>query len=130
MTTKVDTIIQELKSLTLVEAAELVKQIELTFQVDATITSAPMTQEPTGGKEASDKEVEEQTEFSVILEEVPTAKKIPTLKVVRSITGLGLKDAKTLVESCPKLIKENTSKHTASEIKQKLDEAGAKAVIK
>ena len=130
MTTKVDTIIQELKSLTLVEAAELVKQIEVTFQVDATITSAPIIQESTGGKEVNDKEVEEQTEFSVTLEEVPTAKKIPTLKVVRSITGLGLKDAKTLVESCPKLIKENVSKDAASDIKQKLDEAGAKAVIK
>ena len=130
MTTKVDVIIQELKTLTLVEAAELVKQIESTFQVDATTTSAPIIQESASSKETSDQEVEEQTEFSVVLEEVPIAKKIPTLKVVRSITGLGLKDAKTLVESCPKLIKENISKDNANDIKQKLDEAGAKAVIK
>lgn len=130
MTIRVDTIIQELKSLTLVEAAELVREIESTFQVDATISSAPVIQESSTNKEASDKDIEEQTEFSVMLNEVPAAKKIPTLKVVRSITGLGLKDAKTLVESCPKLIKENINKDSANEIKQKLEEVGAQAIIK
>jgi len=131
MTTKISTIIEELKSLTLLEAAELVKKIEETFDVDASQSSGGgMVMMPgiTGTSQAS--EVEEKTEFDVILEEVPPAKKIAILKVVRSLTGLGLKEAKDLVESSPKTLKEATSKEDAEQMKSKLEEAGAKVNLK
>ena len=121
---------EELKSLTLMEAAELVKQIEVVFGVDATSVSAPNVQMITGNQDTNLKDVEEQTEFTVVLEEVPSVKKIAILKVVRSITGLGLKDAKNLVESCPKMIKENIAKEEADDIKRKLEDVGAKITIK
>nr|YP_009297644.1 ribosomal protein L12 [Hildenbrandia rivularis]AOM67188.1 ribosomal protein L12 [Hildenbrandia rivularis] len=131
MATKVDAIIESLKSLTLLEASELVKQIEVTFNVNATNLSVSSVLGPTTDLEVkSEKDIEEQLEFTVVLEEVPLAKKIPILKVVRSLTGLGLKDAKNLVESCPKSIKENLSKDDANNIKQQLEESGAKVVIK
>ena len=75
-------------------------------------------------------EAEEKTEFDVVLEEVDASKKIAILKVVRALTGLGLKEAKELVESAPKVLKESTSKEDAEEIKGKLEEAGAKVLIK
>nr|QCI08450.1 ribosomal protein L12 [Ptilothamnion sphaericum] len=130
MSNKINNIIEELKSLTLLEAAELVKQIEDVFDVDSSFTSNSGTimMSPVDQNQAVE-EVEEKTEFNVILEEVPTPKKIAILKVVRSLTSLGLKEAKELVESVPKAIKENTSKEDASEIKNKLEEAGAKVVI-
>lgn len=130
MTTKINDIIEELKSLTLIEAAELVKQIEETFDVDASATqNAGMVMMPSGG-ELTANEIEEKTEFDVVLEEVPAPKKIAILKIVRSITALGLKEAKDLVESTPKLLKENTSKEDAEEMKIKLEEAGAKVSVK
>lgn len=130
MTTKVHAIIEELKSLTLLEAVELVKQIESTFDVNASVA-------PNTGVMATEmnleKEIEsskQQTEFAVILQEVPQSKKIPILKAVRSITGLGLKEAKNLVESCPETLKENLSEGDVEDIKKKLEEAGAKVIIK
>ena len=130
MTTKIDTIIEELKGLTLLEAAELVKQIEEVFDVDASAAaSGGMVMMP-GGAGAPVEEAEEKTEFDVSLEEVPSDKKIAILKVVRSITGLGLKEAKDLVESAPKVLKEATSKDDAEDIKTKLEAAGAKVVVK
>jgi large subunit ribosomal protein L7/L12 len=130
MTTKISMIIKELKSLTLFEAAQLVKQIEETFDVDASPSSGGgMVMMPDiAAPQAS--EVEEKTEFDVILEEVPAAKKIAILKVVRSLTGLGLKEAKDLVESAPKTLKEGTSKEEANQMKSKLEEVGAKVNIK
>nr|ARO90902.1 50S ribosomal protein L12 [Corynoplastis japonica] len=113
MTTKISEIVDQLKSLTLLEAAELVKTIEETFDVDASASAGGM----------------EQTEFDVILESVPADKKIAVLKVVRSLTGLGLKEAKDLVESAPKTIKEKTSKADAEDISKKLEEAGGKVKI-
>ena len=100
MSEKIDQIVEDLKTLTLLEASELVAKIEETFGVDAsaaaggTIVMAPAAEE-----------VEEKTEFNVMLNEVPADKKIAVLKVVRSLTGLGLKEAKELVESAPKTIK-------------------------
>lgn len=130
MTTKIHNILESLKVLTLLEAAELVKQIEETFDIDASISgNSSMVMMPSINNDDSIPEVEEKTEFSVILEEVPVAKKIPILKVVRSITALGLKEAKELVESAPKAIKESTSKEDANEMKVKLEEAGAKVLI-
>jgi len=131
MSNKISNIIEELKSLSLLEAADLVKQIEETFGVDASVTSASgVVMMPSEAGEASSDATEEQTEFDVILEEVPAPKKITILKVVRSLTALGLKEAKELVESTPKLIKESTSKEDAEEIRSKLEEVGAKVSIK
>nr|YP_009257619.1 ribosomal protein L12 [Coeloseira compressa]ANH09702.1 ribosomal protein L12 [Coeloseira compressa] len=130
MTTKINNIIEELKSLTLLEAVELVKQIEETFEVDASsVGNSGMVMMPAASDVSDSTVVSEKTEFDVILEEFPAAKKIAILKVVRSITGLGLKEAKDLVESVPKALKEGVSKEEAEEIKSKLDEAGAKIVI-
>nr|YP_010195834.1 ribosomal protein L12 [Crassiphycus birdiae]UAD83231.1 ribosomal protein L12 [Crassiphycus birdiae] len=131
MNTKINNIISDLKSLTLLEAAELVKQIEETFNIDASITSqSAAIIMPNTTDDSTKNEIEEKTEFDVVLEEVPAAKKIAILKVVRSITGLGLKEAKQLVESAPKTIKENTTKDTSEELKKQLEEAGAKVSIK
>jgi len=131
MTNKISSIIEDLKSLTLLEAAELVKEIEETFGVDASIASGGgVVMMPSTGAAAIEDAVEEKTEFDVILEEVPAAKKIAILKVVRGLTSLGLKEAKELVESVPKAIKESTSKEDAEEIKVQLEEAGAKVLVK
>jgi large subunit ribosomal protein L7/L12 len=131
MTTKINSIIDSLKELTLLEAAELVKQIEEVFDVDASVTAASgVAMMPAVGGTDNSNQVEEKTEFDVVLEEVDASKKIAILKVVRALTGLGLKEAKELVESAPKVLKEATSKEDAEEIKQKLEEAGAKVVVK
>nr|YP_010155953.1 ribosomal protein L12 [Cumathamnion serrulatum]QQY85364.1 ribosomal protein L12 [Cumathamnion serrulatum] len=131
MSDKINNIIENLKSLTLLEAAELVKQIEEVFDVDASsISNSNMVMIPTDNNHLSSNEIEAQTEFDVVLEEVPSAKKIAVLKVVRSLTSLGLKEAKELVESTPKVIKKSTSKEDAEEIKVKLEEVGAKVSIK
>uniref|UniRef100_A0AAU7YQY3 Large ribosomal subunit protein bL12c n=1 Tax=Gracilaria hainanensis TaxID=2871843 RepID=A0AAU7YQY3_9FLOR len=131
MNTKINNIINDLKSLTLLEAAELVKQIEETFNIDASIASQnPAILMPTTTDNSTISETDEKTEFDIILEEVPAAKKIAILKVVRSITSLGLKEAKALVESAPKTIKENVTKENSEELKKQLEEAGAKVSIK
>nr|YP_009397933.1 ribosomal protein L12 [Sonderella linearis]ARW67119.1 ribosomal protein L12 [Sonderella linearis] len=130
MSNKINNIIEELKSLTLLEAAELVKQIEEIFDVDSSVSSnTGVVMMSADSNNNNIKEVEEKTEFDVILQEVPVNKKIAILKVVRSLTSLGLKEAKELVESAPKTIKENTSKENAEEIKLKLEEVGAKVSV-
>ncbi|MEB3282524.1 MAG: 50S ribosomal protein L7/L12 [Lyngbya sp.] len=134
MSEKTDQILEQLKSLSLLEASELVKQIEEAFGVDASAVGgggmmmmAPGAAVP--GAPAAEPE-EEKTEFDVILEEFPADKKIAILKVVRTITGLGLKEAKDLVESVPKPLKEATNKEDAESIKKQLEEAGAKVSVK
>lgn len=128
MSDKVASLIEDLKGLTLLEAADLVKAIEETFGVSAAA--------PVGGMmmaapvAAVAEEVEEKTEFDVVLEEVPADKKIAVLKVVRTLTGLGLKEAKELVESAPKAVKEGASKDDAEAAKKDLEEAGAKVSVK
>lgn len=124
-----DDILEQLKSLKLLEAAELVKKIEETFGVSAA-PAAGVMMAPAGGGGAPAEEAEEQTEFDVILDEVPADKKIAVLKVVRTLTGLGLKEAKEMVESAPKSIKEGVAKEEAEEAKKSLEEAGGKASIK
>jgi large subunit ribosomal protein L7/L12 len=121
-------IIEKLKGLTLLEAAELVKQIEETFGVSAAAPVGGVV--VAAGAAAPAEAVEEQTEFTVILEEVPADKKIGVLKKVREITGLGLKEAKDLVEATPKAIKENIAKDAAADLKKQLEEAGGKVSIK
>ena len=129
MATKVEEILEQLKSLTLLEAADLVKQIEETFNVSASASvGAVAIAAPVAG--AAAQEAEEKTEFDLVLEEVPADKKIAVLKVVRTITGLGLKEAKDLVESTPKNIKEGASKDEVESAKKQLEEAGAKVEIK
>ena len=126
MSEKIDQIVEDLKQLTLLEASKLVLKIEETFGVDASnAVSAGMvvgTQTPT-------EQVEEKTEFNVILDEVPADKKIAILKVVRAITGLGLKEAKQLVESAPKQVQEDVNKDTAEDIKKQLEDAGGKVSL-
>ena len=128
MSAATDEILEKLKSLTLLEAADLVKQIEETFGVSAAATAAPVMMAGVPGAGAEPEE--EKTEFDVVLEEVPKDKKIAVLKVVRSITGLGLKEAKEMVESTPKAIKEGVPKDDAEDTKKKLEEAGAKVSVK
>ena len=129
MSAATDKILEQLKSLTLLEASELVKQIEEAFGVSAAAPVGGMMMAMPGAAAAVE-EVEEQTEFSVILEEVPADKKIAILKEVRTITGLGLKEAKDLVEAAPKSIKEAIAKAAAEDIKKQLEAVGAKISIK
>ncbi len=129
MSTKIDSIIEELKSLTLLEASELVKAIEETFGVSAAAPVGGMMMAAAGGAAAVE-EVEEKTAFDLVLDEVPADKKIAILKIVREITGLGLKDAKDMVESAPKTIKEGMAKADAEAAKKQIEEAGGKVSIK
>ena len=132
MSAKTDEILEQLKSLSLLEASELVKQIEEAFGVSAAAPAGGMMMPMAmaGAPGAAAEEVEEQTEFDVILDEFPSDKKIAILKVVRAITGLGLKEAKDMVESVPKAIKEAIAKEAAEDIKKQLEEAGAKVTVK
>ena len=130
MSATTDEILEKLKTLTLLEASELVKQIEEAFGVSAAAPAGGMMMMAAPGAAAPAEEVEEQTEFNVILEEVPADKKIAVLKVVRALTGLGLKEAKDLVESTPKPVKEGVKKEDAEDAKKQLEESGAKVSIK
>ncbi len=131
MSAATDQILEQLKSLTLLEAADLVKQIETAFGVSAAAPAGGMMMMAAPGAAAAPaEEVEEQTEFNVILEEFPADKKIAILKVVRTLTGLGLKEAKDLVESTPKPVKEAVAKDAAEDAKKQLEEAGAKVTVK
>ena len=127
MSEKINQIIEELKTLTLLEASELVTQIEETFGVDASAAAGGAVVMAAAGPA---EEVEEKTEFDVSLDEVPADKKIAVLKVVRGITGLGLKEAKELVESAPKIIQETVAKDAAEDAKKQIEEAGGKASLK
>ncbi|HAJ61993.1 MAG TPA: 50S ribosomal protein L7/L12 [Cyanobacteria bacterium UBA8543] len=130
MSATTDEILEKLKSLTLLEAADLVKQIEETFGVSAAAPVGGMMMMAPGAGAAAAEVEEEKTEFDVILEEVPADKKIAILKVVRTLTGLGLKEAKDLVEAAPKPVKEGIAKDAAEDTKKQLEEAGAKVSVK
>ena len=119
---KITNIVEEIKALTILELADLVKAVEEEFGVSA----APVA---VAGAAVAAAPVEEKTEFDVVLVEAG-ASKLNVIKVVREITGLGLKEAKELVESAPKTIKEAVSKETAEDIAKQLTEAGAKAEVK
>jgi large subunit ribosomal protein L7/L12 len=129
MSTATDQILEQLKSLSLLEASELVKQIEEAFGVSAAAPVGGMMMMAPGAAAAAE-EVVEQTEFDVILESVPADKKIAVLKIVREITGLGLKEAKDLVEAAPKAVKEGITKDAAEDAKKRMEEAGGKATVK
>lgn len=121
---KINNIIEELKSLTILELSELVKAVEAEFGVSAAV---PMGGAAVAGAAAP--AAEEKTEFDVILTGVG-ASKLNVIKVVREITGLGLKDAKDLVEGAPKEIKKGVSKDEAEQLKKDLEAAGATVEVK
>merc|ERR1719387_3104515 len=129
----VDEVMDKLKAMTLLEASELVKQIEETFDVDASAGGGGMMMMAPGGAAAggdAPAAAEEKTEFDLVLESFPADKKIAVLKVVRTITGLGLKEAKEMVEAAPKAIKEAAGKEEAEQAKKDLEEAGAVVAMK
>jgi len=125
MSEKITNFIEEVKGLTVLELNELVKALEEEFGVSA--TAAVAVAAPAAGGDAP--AAAEKTDFDVILAEAGAAK-LNVIKVVRELTGLGLKEAKELVESAPKAIKEGASKEDAEAIKAKLEEAGAKVELK
>jgi large subunit ribosomal protein L7/L12 len=124
----VETILESIEKLTLLEAAELVKAMEEKFGVSAAAPVAVAAAPAAGG--AAPAAEDPDAEVSVVLASVPADKKIAVLKEVRNITGLGLKEAKDLVEAAPKAVKEGVKKAEADELKKKLEEAGAVVEIK
>ena len=124
-TEKVVKLVEEVKELTVLELSELVKALEEEFGVSAAAPVAMMA----GPAATAEAAVEEQTEFDVILAEIG-ANKIAVIKAVREVAGLGLKEAKEVVDGAPKAVKEKVSKEEAESIKAKLEEAGAKVEIK
>jgi large subunit ribosomal protein L7/L12 len=131
MTEKLDNIIEQLKNLTLLEAADLVKEIEKTFGIDTSVSIPMMSAGPSLSSAPVGAEVaEEKTSFEITLTEVPADKKIAILKIVRTITGFGLKESKDIVDNVPKLLKEGVSKEESEKIKKELEEAGGKVLIK
>jgi len=127
MTAATDQILEQLKTLSLLEASELVKQIEEAFGVSAAASAGVVMAAPVA---AAAEAVEEQTEFDVILESFDPAAKIKVLKAVREATGLGLGEAKALVEAAPKAVKEGIKKEDAEALKKTIEEAGGKVTIK
>lgn len=130
MNIKLNNIVDQLKTLTLLEAAELVLAIEKTFGVDTSNTS-PLVQGATATTAVPVPEIEEEkAAFDLILIGVPADKKIAILKVIRNITGLGLKESKEIVDNVPKLVKEKISKAESDNFKKELEAAGALVEIK
>ena len=121
---KITAMIEEVKALTVLELSELVKALEEESGVSAAAMAAPAA----GG--AAAEAAEEKTEFDVVLAGFDAAAKIKVIKAVREITGLGLAEAKGVVEGAPKTLKEAVSKDEAEEMKKKLEEAGAKVELK
>ena len=121
---KIEKLIEEVKVLSVLELSELVHALEEEFGVSA---AAAVAAAPAAGAAAG--AADEQTEFNVVLAEVG-ASKMGVIKLVKEITGLGLKEAKELVDNAPKAIKENVGKDEAEDIKKKLEEAGAKVELK
>ena len=122
MSEKITAMIEEIKGLTVLELSELVHALEEVFGVSAAAMAAPAA--------AAAAPVEEKTDFDVILAGFDAAAKIKVIKVVREITGLGLAEAKAVVEGAPKALKEGVSKEEAEDLKAKLEEAGAKVELK
>ena len=122
-------VIEFLKNMTLLEASQLVKELEETFGVSAAAATAVAGPAAGGGGAEAAPAAEEKTEFDVVLQAVG-GNKINVIKVVREVTALGLKEAKDLVEAAPKAVKEGVSKEEAETIKQKLTDAGATVEVK
>lgn len=133
---KINNLIENIKNLTLLEAYDLVKELEKTFEIEKTLAAPIQAFTVTANSSNSDQSnassapAQEKTAFDVSLTEVPGDKKIGILKIVRSITGLGLKESKDIVDNVPKTLKEGVSKEEAEKIKAELETAGAKVTIK
>ena len=125
MSEKVTNLLEEIKELTVLELSELVKALEEEFDVTAQATVAAAPVAAAGAAEAG---AAEKSEFDVVLKSAG-ASKINVIKVVKEVTGLGLKDAKALVDGAPKAIKEGVAKDEAEELKSKLEEAGAEVEL-
>ena len=128
MSATTDQILEQLKTLSLLEASELVKQIEEAFGVSAAASAGVVVAAAALG--AAAEAVEEKTEFDVILDSFDAAAKIKVLKAVREATGLGLGEAKALVEAAPKAVKEGIGKADAEALKKTIEEAGGKVTVK
>ncbi len=127
MSEKVQALIEEIKTLTVIELSEVVKALEEEFGVSAAAPAA-VAAAPVAGA-AAPAAAEEKTEFDVIIKDAG-AEKVKVIKVVKDLTGLGLKDAKAVVDGAPKAVKEGVSKDEADDIKAKLEEAGATVEVK
>lgn len=125
MSEKVTNLLEEIKELTVLELSELVKALEEEFDVTAQATVAAA---PVAGTAAADAGAAEKSEFDVVLKSAGSSK-INVIKVVKEVTGLGLKDAKALVDGAPKPVKEGVAKDEAEELKSKLEEAGAEVEL-
>jgi large subunit ribosomal protein L7/L12 len=122
-----DEILDSISKMTLLEVMELVSDMEKKFGVTA---AAPVAVAAAPGAAAAAAPVEEKTEFTVTLKEYPADKKVTVIKVIRELTGLGLKEAKDLVEGAPSTVKEAVSKADSETMKKKLEDAGAKVEVK
>ena len=122
-----DEILDAIAKLTLVEVVELIADMEKKFGVTA---AAPVAVAAAGAGAAAAAPVEEKTEFTVVLKEYPADKKVTVIKVVRELTGLGLKEAKDLVEGVPAVVKDAVNKADSEAMKKKLEDAGAKVEVK
>ena len=127
MSEKVEKLIEEVKELTVLELSEVVKALEEEFGVSAAAPAAVAAAPVAGG--AAPAEAEEKAEFDVIITEAGQ-EKVKVIKVVKDLTGLGLKDAKAVVDGAPKAVKEGVSKDEADDIKAKLEEGGATVEVK
>lgn len=125
---QIQEIVEQIKSMTVLELNDLVKKLEEEFGVSAAAAAMPVAMAAGAGPAAAAEPAEEKTEFDVILEDAGD-KKINVIKVVREVTSLGLKEAKDLVESAPARVKEGISKQEAEDLKKKFEEAGAKVKI-
>lgn len=125
---KLNQLVEELSTLSVLDMSKLKKMLEEKWDVKAAAGGAVMMAAPAAGAAAD--AAEEATDFQVVLADVPADKKIAVIKLVREATGLGLKEAKELVESAPKPIKESAPKAEAEELKKKFTEAGAKVDLK
>ena len=131
MSAKTDEILDSLKSLSLLEASELVKQIEEAFGVSAAASAGVVMAAPgAAGGGDGDEAAEEKTEFDIVLESFDASSKIKVLKEVRNATGLGLGEAKALVEAAPKTIKEGATKEDAEALKKAIEAVGGKVTLK
>jgi large subunit ribosomal protein L7/L12 len=124
-----DAILESISKMTVLEVVELISDMEKKFGVSAAAPVA-FAAAPGAAASAAAAPAEEQTEFAVTLKEYPADKKVTVIKVIREITGLGLKEAKDLVEGVPSLVKESVAKADVEVIKKKLEEAGAKVEVK
>ncbi|MEC9453262.1 MAG: 50S ribosomal protein L7/L12 [Cyanobacteriota bacterium] len=130
MSKKTDDILDSIKTLSLLEASELVKQIEDAFGVSAAPSAGVVMAAGGAAGGAAAEAAEEQTEFDVVLESFDASAKIKVLKAVREATGLGLGDAKAMVEAAPKTIKEGIAKNDAEALKKAIEEVGGKVSLK